>query len=106
MVFEPPIKVDQRVHTHTPISEEVLEAAGKITLADLLESPAYSPWIVSAFGNANRLAHRIEGTDSEEDEFLQFRVYKIFNMIPDSDRKACFNTVRDLVWVSKKDRDQ
>ena len=40
------------MHSHTPISEAVLKAAEGITLAELLESPTYSPWLISAFGNA------------------------------------------------------
>jgi hypothetical protein len=93
-------------HAHTPISEEVLKAAKEITLAELLESPSYSSWLISAFGNANRLFHHIEGTDARQDKRLRFEIYEIFNMIPDTDRKACFSTVRDLVWQAKQDRDQ
>ena len=93
-------------HAHTPISERVLKAASEITLAELLESPTFSPWLISAFGNANRLFHHIEGTDARQDKRLRFEIYELFNMIPNADRITCFNTVRELVAASKQDRFQ
>ena len=82
---------------HTPISEEVLKAAEEITLADLLESPSFSPWLVSAIGNAIRLYTWIDGTDALQDKKLRFEMFEIFNSIPNEDRRACFQAVKTLV---------
>ena len=86
---------------HTPISEEVLDAAEDVSLADLLESPSFSPWLISAMGNALRLYSSIEGTDSRHDKKLRFKLYELFNLIPNEDRKACFATVKELVHGSQ-----
>ena len=89
---------------HTPISEEVLKSAEDISLGELLESPSFYPWIISAIGNALRLHNGIEGTDTRQDKKLRFEMYELFNAIPNDDRRSCFNTVKLLVQASSTAR--
>ena len=97
-----PFKMTQR--THVGISEEVLKAAEDISLAELLESPSFSPWMMSAIGNAIRLYNGIEGTDTRQDKKLRFELFELFNAVPNEDRKECFATVKHLVHKNTEGR--
>ena len=73
--------------------DSVLNAAERLTLKDLLDSPAFQAQMVSAMSNClQNFYARMEAVD-ERDEFLMFRLEKIYKSIPHETRKACFEEV-------------
>jgi len=75
------------------IPDSVLNAAERLTLKDLLDSPAFQSQLVSAMSNCLQNFHTLIDAVDERDEFLMFRLEKIYKSIPHDTRKACFEEV-------------
>ena len=75
------------------IPDSVLNAAERLTLKDLLDSPAFQAQLVSAMSNCLQSFHTLIEAVDERDEFLMFRLEKIYKSIPHETRKACFEEV-------------
>ena len=87
-----------------PIAPEVLEAAEKITLRDLIDSPAYQSWLMSALSNGSRFRLQFKDADSHLDEYTQFRVDRVLSAIPSEQKQACFDTTNLIIKNNKKER--
>jgi hypothetical protein len=74
----------------TGIPENVLKAAEQIQLRDLLDSPTFQPWIVSALSNSTHNGNEPGNLTDEDDQFLQFRVRQMMRAIPYEIRRDCF----------------
>lgn len=83
---------------------EILEAAENITLRDLLESPAYQSWLMSALSNGSRFRLQFKDADSHLDEYTQFRVDRVLSAIPSEQKQACFDTTNLIIKNNKKER--
>ena len=86
------------------IAPEVLEAAEKISLRDLLDSPAYQNWVVSALSNGSRFRFQFKDTDSDFDSWIQFQVDRVMAAIPSDQKQECFDTANLIIRESKKER--
>ena len=86
------------------IPESVLDKARHFTLKDLLESPSFQCFIVSAIGNGNRNTSQFVDVMDEADEYLQWRLYKLMGAIPYETRRACFDEVGRIFRERKDDR--
>ena len=83
---------------------EILEAAENITLRDLLESPAYQSWLLSALSNGSRFRLQFKDADSHLDEYTQFRVDRVLSAIPSEQKQECFDTTNLIIKNNKKER--
>ena len=83
---------------------EILEAAEDINLRDLLESPAYQSWLMSALSNGSRFRLQFKGADSQFDEYTQFRVDRVLAAIPSEQKQICYNTTNEIIRANKKER--
>ena len=86
------------------IPEPVLEKAERVTLKDLLKSPSFQCFVVSAVGNGVRNAHAFSEVADEADEFLQFRLHQLMSAIPYETRRACFDEVGRIFRERKDER--
>ena len=86
------------------LAPEVLEAAEKITLRDLLESPAYQAWLMSALGNAHRFRLQFKGSDSHLDEYTQFRTDRVFSAITSEQKQLSYEATNEIIRNNKQDR--
>ena len=86
------------------LAPEVLEAAEKITLRDLLESPAYQAWLMSALGNAHRFRLQFKGSDSHLDEYTQFRADRVFSAITSEQKQLSYEATNEIIRNNKQDR--
>ena len=66
----------------------LLDEASKISLAEILDSPAFQPWVVSMMANSIKCSYHFETT--KDDEILEYRVAKVFKTIPYEERIALF----------------
>jgi len=84
------------------IPDAVLAAAEKILLRDLLDSPTFQPWIVSALANGLNLAHRTGAEPDEDDQFLQFKLNQMVRAIPYEQRRHCFDETARMIRERKE----
>tara|TARA_R100001163_G_C5025886_1_gene167446 strand:- start:341 stop:628 length:288 start_codon:yes stop_codon:yes gene_type:complete len=85
------------------IPDSVLELADKVTLKDLLQSPSFQCFVVSAVGNGVRNSNSFREVMDEGDEFLQFRLHQLMGAIPYETRRACYDEV-GRIFQERKDR--
>ena len=86
------------------IAPEILEAAEKVSLRDLLDSPAYQSWLMSALSNGSRFRLQFKDADSHLDEYTQFRVDRVLSAIPSEQKQLCFNATNEIIKSNKKER--
>ena len=83
---------------------EILEAAEKISLREILESPAYQTWVISALSNGSRFRLQFKGSDSHLDEYTQFRVDRVLSAIPSDQKQECFEAANEIIKNNKRER--
>ena len=88
------------------IPDNVLANAERLSLRDLLDSPAFQSFLVSAIGNGLQNSHKFADVTDERDEFLMFRLDQIFKSIPYDTRRACFDEVARLYRERREEREQ
>ncbi len=86
------------------IPENVLAASANIQLRDLLESPTFQPWLVSAVSNALNAAPAANGDANDDDQYLQFKLHQMLRAIPYEARRECFGTTARLIRERKAKR--
>ena len=86
-------------------SGQILKAAKRITLADLLQSPSFQHWIISAMFNGVRFGEQGADPSLHADQLLQLQVYKITALIPGRVRVSAFRTTSEMVRNSQEQRD-
>ena len=82
-------------------SEKALKEAETITLRDLLESPTFQSWIVSAMGNALRFRDQFKGSDSHIDEYTQFKVQRVTSEISHAQKLGLYQTTNNIIKQNK-----
>ena len=87
-----------------PIAPEVLEAAEKISLRDLIESPAYQSWLMSALSNGSRFRFQFKDTDTDFDTWIQFQVDRVMSAIPSEQKQECFEITNTIIKNHKKEK--
>lgn len=86
--------------------EKVLDSAARLSLKDLLDSPSFQSFLVSAMGNGLQHFHKFADVSDERDEFLVFRLDQIFKNIPYETRRACFDEVGRLYRERREEQKQ
>ena len=86
------------------IAPEVLEAAEKISLRDLLDSPAYQSWLLSALSNGSRFRFQFKDTDTHFDTWIQFQVDSVMAAIPSEQKQECFEIANTIIKNHKKEK--
>ena len=86
------------------IAPEVLEAAEKVSLRDLLDSPAYQSWLMSALSNGSRFRFQFKGADSDFDTWIQFQVDRVMSAIPSEQKQECFDITNLVIKNHKRER--
>jgi hypothetical protein len=100
----PPLLQQQLVAYDITIPDSVLTAAERLSLKDLLDSPAFQLYLVSAIGNSLQTFHKFMEVTDERDEFLMFRLDQLFKSIPYETRRACFDEVGRLYREKREER--
>ena len=83
------------------LPEKVLAASENNLLRDLLESPAFSFWMVSALCNGVQSSHITDEKASEDEEFFVFKMQKLLKAIPIETKQACFKQTALQVAANK-----
>jgi hypothetical protein len=86
------------------LPENVLAASENILLRDLLESPAFSYWMVSSLCNGVQSSHITTEKVSEDEEFFVFKMQKLLTAIPIETKRACFKQTALQVVINKNAR--
>ena len=86
------------------IPDSVLNAAERLSLKDLLDSPSFQVFLVSAMSNGLQSFYKGLDTTDERDEFLMFRLNKIYKSIPHDTRRACFDEIGRLSRERREER--
>ena len=82
--------------------EQLLETADKFTVRDLLECPAFQPFLVSAISNGVRHFDLVNEPMDDRDELLMFKLDKLVRSIPSDVRAACYDKAGALIRESKE----
>ena len=83
---------------------EVLAAAEKITLKDLIDTPFSQAWIVSAISNAQHFSD--EFPIERNDEQLLTSLVLLVKRMPRRDRQALFHQTTHLLRNNRAERDR
>ena len=83
------------------LSSAALKDAEDITLRELLESPTFQAWAVSALGNAGRFRHQFKGTDSHLDEYLQFKIQRVINQVTHEQKMELYQATNEIIKANK-----
>lgn len=102
--LEPPLLQQQLVTYDIRIPEQVLESAARLSLKDLLDSPSFQVFLVSAMSNGLQNFHKFLDITDERDEFLMFRLEQIYKGIPHNTRRACFDEIGRLSRERREER--
>ena len=86
------------------LPENVLAASENILLRDLLESPAFSYWMVSSLSNGVQAARKSTEQVSEDEEFFVFKMQKLLSCITIETKRACFKHTAEQVTANKNAR--
>ncbi len=89
-----------------PLPDTVLKATESINLSDLLKSPSFRHFILSALGNGVKLTHDVNALKSEEEMYFRFKIDQIVNSIPEDDRKDYFYESGRLIREHKERREE
>ena len=87
-----------------PLPEKVIEATDSILLSDLLKSPSFRHFVLSALGNGVKLRDGSTNLTDEDDSFLRFKVDEIVRSIPEDDRKDYFFESGRLIREHKENK--
>jgi len=88
------------------VPDSVLTSAERLSLKDLLDSPSFQCFLISAIGNGIQNFHKFADVTDERDEFLMFRIDQIFKSIPYDTRRACFDEVARLYRERREEREE
>lgn len=102
----PPLLQQQLVAYDIKIPDSVLTSAERLSLKDLLDSPSFQCFLVSALGNGIQNFHKFSEVSDERDEFLMFRLDQLFKSIPYDTRRACFDEVGRLYRERREQREE
>ena len=81
-------------------STAVLERAGSITLAQLLDCPSTQAWAISMVCNSVNYAHHFKH-ETPSDEMLDFHLSQLMRSIPSSERTQLFRTCNTMLKERK-----
>ena len=92
------------MYSKQDFAPEILKAAENISLRDLLESPAYQSWMISALSNGSRFRLQFQGADSDFDSWTQFQVDRALAGIPSEQKQICFDSINEIIKNNRRER--
>lgn len=85
------------------LPKRVLDAADKVTLADLLSCPSAQVWFISALGNVARFRGNFAvDPDDEQDAMLEFALQKLQLQIPTDLRQRAYAATCELIRTKRE----
>lgn len=84
------------------LPRRILDAADKVTLADLLDCPSAQTWFISALGNVARFKSNFAASPNDErDAMLEFALQKLQMQIPAGLRHRAYATTCELIRTKR-----
>lgn len=85
------------------LPRRILDAADKVTLADLLNCPSAQVWFISALGNVARFKDNFDvDPDDEQDAMLEFALQKLQLQIPAGLRQQAYAVTCELIRTKRE----
>lgn len=85
------------------LPKNILDAADKVTLADLLDCSSTQVWFISALGNVTRFKSNFEPSpDDERNAMLEFALHKLQTQIPAGLRHRAYATTCELIRTKRE----
>lgn len=84
-------------YSFTPLPEEVLEAADKITLAEVLECCYSNGFILSAISNSVKNHRKLQSNDVSSDRKTHMKLLYINSLIPNRIKLENFTVANSLI---------
>lgn len=89
-----------------PLPERVLTATESIFLSDLLKSPSFRHFILSALGNGVSIAHQDTDFKDDDEMYLRFKIDQIMKQVPEEDRRNYYHESGRLIREHREKREQ
>ena len=89
-----------------PLPDKLLSDLENITLADLLRSPSFCPFTVSALVNGVSITQDNLDINDKDEMFFKFTIDQVMKRIPEDDRRDYFHEVGRLIREHKAQRDE
>lgn len=85
--------------------EKFLDDADLISLCELMESPIFASWVLSALSNGMRFARRFEAADHKAQEKLEYKVFKLLNQLDRAFKFKHFVATSNLIREAREARE-
>ena len=89
-----------------PLPEKLLSDLENISLSDLLKSPSFRPFVLSALGNGVSITQDDLDLNDKDEMFFKFTIDQVIKRIPQDDRRDYFNESGRLIREHKAQRDE
>ena len=89
-----------------PLPDKLLSDVKNITLEDLLRSPTFRPFVLSALGNGVSINQDCTDLNDKDEMFFKFTIDQVIKRIPEDDRRDYFYESGRLIREHKAQRDE
>lgn len=89
-----------------PLPDKLLSDLENITLSDLLKSPSFRPFVLSALGNGVSITQDSLDLNDKDEMFFKFTIDQVIKRIPEDDRRDYFYESGRLIREHKAQRDE
>ena len=89
-----------------PLPEKLLSDVKNITLEDLLTSPTFRAFVLSALSNGVCITQDNLDFDDKDEMFFKFTIDQVVKRIPEDDRRDYFYESARLIREHKEERDR
>ena len=89
-----------------PLPDKLLSDVENITLSDLLRSPTFRPFVLSALGNGVSINQDCTDLNDKDEMFFKFTIDQVIKRIPEDDRRDYFYESGRLIREHKAQRDE
>jgi|TARA_R100000084_G_C4620341_1_gene132806 hypothetical protein len=89
-----------------PLPDKLLSDIENITLSDLLRSPTFRTFVLSALGNGVSITQDVSDLKDRDEMFFKFTIDQIIKRIPEDDRRDYFYESSRLIREHKEKRDE
>ena len=88
-----------------PLPDKLLSDIENITLSNLLRSPTFRTFVLSALGNGVSITQDVTDLKDRDEMFFKFTIDQIIKRIPEDDRRDYFSESSRLIREHKERRD-
>ena len=89
-----------------PLPDKLLSDVKNITLEDLLRSPTFRPFVLSALGNGVSINQDCADLNDKDEMFFKFTIDQVIKRIPEDDRRDYFYESGRLIREHKAQPDE